>query len=215
MRVRRSNHQCYNFYMTETIPTLQTPSYDECGIVATFSEESLANLSALQKQLGTILGDSIWLTPTQALHGTLMEIICDIDYRDVSRKDLFSDWHERYNQMVIETLAEFSPFEITFSELEISPRAIIIKSADSAIFNNIRAKLLSRINLPNGTKQPPDITHCTIARYNDALNLDEVTERTNMLGVNFSERIADFKLLRDLGPPSFEPKMLEKYELLA
>jgi len=201
--------------MIETVPTPQTPSYDEYGIVATFSETSLAALYTLQSQLEEVLGDAIWSTPQRALHATIMEIICDIDYGTSFRKQLFTDWRHRYNQIVAETISEMSPFEITFDQLEISKRAIIVKSADSTILNIIRSTLLSRIDLPNGTKIPPDITHCTIARYSTALNLEDVIKQANKLSVNFSERITQFKLLEDLGPPNFDPKTIEEYDLHA
>jgi hypothetical protein len=201
--------------MTETIPTALTLSYDEYGIVTTFSEESLVALSTLQNQLAGILGDAIWLTPRRALHSTLMEIICDIDYGDTPRKQLFADWHEQFNQIVSKTIAALPPSEINFSELEVSPRAIIVRSTDPKIFNEIRSNLLAKMNLPHGTKMPPDITHCTVARYNTPLDMDDVIERTSELKVNFTEHIREFKLLKDLGPPTFDPKTIEEYVLRA
>lgn len=198
--------------MIKTIPTLQAPSHDEYAIVAKFSETSLATLSTLQNQLVDILGDAIWLTPQRALHSTLIEIICDVDYGVSSRKQLFDNWHEQYNQIVAENISEMSPFAITFDKLEISQNAIIVKASDSTIFNDARFKLLSVMNLPTGTKQPPDITHCTLARYNDAIKLNDVIEQTKMLRINFTEHVVRFELLKDLGPPNFQPKPVNEYQ---
>ena len=200
--------------MTKTIETIHTPSDDECGIVATFSEQSLNSLTEIQDKLSESFGDAIWLTPRRALHSTLMEIICDIEY-PAPRYELFARWNAQYGQSVSEILSEIAIFEISFSEIEVSERAIIVRSATSDNFNGIRSKLLSKIDLPKGTKLPPDITHCTLARYNRSLDLEKVIARTQHLRCDFTEPIAAFKLLKDLGPPSFDPKTIQEYSFLA
>jgi len=197
--------------MSNTIPTPQTPSFDEYSIVATFSEQSLDQLSAIQSQLVELLGDNIWLTPRRALHSTLMEIICDREY-EKPRKQLFDTWYEQYNHITAEVLAQLSPFDITFSELEFSQRAIIARLSDSTIFNGIRTRLLSKISLPNGTKLPPDITHISLARYNSVLPLEAVTKKTSSIKVNFTQHISNFKLLKELGPPAFQPTLIQEYK---
>src|SRR4051812_36532437 len=127
--------------MPETIVTPLTPSEHEYNIVATFSEQTLDYLTAIQATLKDTLRDAIWLTPRQALHSTLMQIISDSDYQGLSRQKLFEDWHEHYNHPTSETIASFSPCSITFTELVVSQRAIIVKTAHSDSFNGFRAKL--------------------------------------------------------------------------
>jgi hypothetical protein len=205
---------CYHYFVTKTVITPQTASLDECGIVATFTKQSLDQLTIIQDQLSSCLGDTIWITPRRALHSTLMEVICDREYT-ISRKELFAKWYTQYSQIVLETLADVPSFDLIFSELEFSPRAIIVRSASSEIFNNIRSKVLSRIKLPEGTKIPPDITHCSLARYSSGLDLAEVLDRTKTIKVNTTEHISSFSLHKDLGPPIFEPKLLQRYELRA
>lgn len=198
--------------MSSTVVTPQTPSLDEYGIVATFSEQSLDDLSTIQSQLSKHFGGAIWLTPRSALHVTLMEIICDKEY-NAPRRQLFEAWYGQYNHIVTETLAELQSFNITFSQLEVSQRAIIVRLTDSHVFNDIRSRLLNRIKLPKGTKLPPDITHCSLARYNDELELDSVIGKTSTTKVNITQRISSFKLLKGLGPPTFQPKVIQTYEL--
>lgn len=200
--------------MTNTIETPQTPSHDEYGIFATFSEQSLDQLVEIQDQLSECLGDAIWLTPRRALHSTLMEVICDKDY-GVPRKQLFDTWHAEHGDAVAKTFAELPPFDITFTELEISQRAIIVRLRDSEAFNDIRSRLLSRIVLPDGTKLPPDITHCSLARYTSSVNLEEIVDKTHAIRVDFTEHISSFKLLKDLGPPAFRPQTIQEYGLQA
>lgn len=67
----------YYLAMSKTAITPLTPSIHEYGIVATFSDATLDSLVAIQATIKDKLGDAVWLAPRQALHSTLMEIICD------------------------------------------------------------------------------------------------------------------------------------------
>ena len=196
--------------MTETVETPQTPSENEYGIVATFSEQSLTKLKSIQDQLSKYLGDAIWLTPHRALHSTLMEIICDREYR-TPRNKLFTSWYEQYSHKVGETLADIPSFSLTFSEIEVSTRAIIVRTRTSEAFNDIRTKVLSKIELPTGTKLPPDITHCTLARFSRSISLEAMTKLVQNIPCEITENISNFKLLKGLGPPTFEPKTMQIY----
>lgn len=198
--------------MTYTVETIQKPSEDECGIVATFSDQSLSQLTSIQDQLIESLGDAIWITPPKALHSTLIEIICDMDY-PTSRNELFTTWYKQYNHKVDKKVADLPSFNITFSEIEVSARAVIVKSATSEAFNSIRSEILSKMELPTGTKQPPDITHCTLARFSRILSIEEVTKLTQNIPCDITEMISSLKLMKDLGPPSFEPKTIQVYNL--
>ena len=107
----------------------------------------------------------------------------------------------------------YPTFDITFGEIEVSTRAIIISSTNSEVFNNIRSTILSETVLPEGTKMPPDITHCTLARFNRSVDLEKVEEEIGHLQCSLTEHITVFKLLKDLGPPTFEPKTIQEYSL--
>ena len=188
-------------------------SPDEYNIVAMPSGESLEKITQLQSQLKNILGDAIWLMQPSCLHITVMEVICDTDYGDQSRKDLFEQWHKQYNDIVREVLASCEPLTLHFSELVVSPGAIIIKAAESQQLNDIRSKLLSRIKLPEGTKIPPDITHCSIARYGKSIDLEQAQYATRELSVDLDLSVKQLKLMNDLVPPDFNPNCMETYLL--
>jgi len=175
------------------------------------SDETLKKVTALQAQLKRALGDAIWLTPPTCLHVTLMEIIWDADYKGKSRKKYFEQWYKQYGQVTKEVLASCSPITLHFTELIASPRAIIIKAENPEPLNTIRAKLLSRIELPKGTRLPPDIAHCSIARYNKSIDVQKV--RALSKPIDFNESITQFKLMNDLVPPDFNPKCVEVYNL--
>lgn len=197
----------------QTIPTPAVHSENEHAIVALFSDASVRQAVAIQEQLVQIFGDAIWLQQPPALHITLMEIICNAEYKDISRQEHFRRWYEAYNQIVPETLADLPPCSLTFNELHVSQRAIIIKAADPAPLNDIRAQLLARISLPQGTKTPPDIAHSTLARFNTAIDLEGAVYRTRKIAVNIVEPIKEFSLVKDLGPPDFNGTPMQTYPL--
>jgi hypothetical protein len=196
-----------------TIPNLKIPSEDEYSIARLMSAESVLKIKAIQTQLTQLFGDAIWLCPTITLHSTLMEIICDTQYKSLTRKQHFERWYSQYNQIAREILTNLHPFDMSFTELHISQAAIIIKSSEPRPFNDIRAKLLANTTLPDGTKMPPDITHCTIARFNMAIDLETARKMARHISVGLTERIDSFKLLNDLGPPKFKPMTIDTYML--
>ena len=75
--------------MTDTVISPLIHSPDEFAIVAMPDSEPRQKITAIQNRLSTLLGDTIWLTPPNALHSTLMEIICDTEYESLSRREHF------------------------------------------------------------------------------------------------------------------------------
>lgn len=198
--------------MPNTIISPPVHSPDEFAIVAMPDSEPRQKITAIQNQINALLGDVIWLTPPQALHSTLMEIICDTKYEGLSRREHFEYWYQRYSKTAEEVLAQFSPFDITFNELHASAGAIILKAADTQAFNDIRAALLEHTTLPVQTKTPPDITHCSIARYNQEVDLSSVQEQIKGIEVDINVHVDHFMLMTDLGP-DFHPSVVESYAL--
>ncbi len=188
-------------------------SPDEYNIVAMPFGDSLEKITRLQSQLKNILGDAVWLMQPSCIHITIMEIICHADYGDQSRRELFEQWHKQYNDIVKEVLAGQPLLTLHFSELVVSPGAIIIKTENSQLLNHIRNRLLSRIELPKGTKLPPDITHCSIARYSKSIDLEQVQYATRKLSVDLDLPVKQLKLMNDLVPPDFNPSRIETYDL--
>ena len=199
--------------MPKTIVSPLVYSEDEYNIAALLSSSVIQKVSALQNQFKELLGDAIWLTPVNCLHITLMEIICDAKYKVFSRENHFKNWYVKHNEQTREIIAGFPPLSTTFNEVRVSQGAIIIKAFNSSPFNEIRDKLLARIELPQGTKTPPDITHCTIARFNQSVDLGDIHLQTKGLKIDLTERITTFSLVKDLVPPDFRPQIIEIFGL--
>lgn len=198
--------------MPATIVRPLVHSPDEHNIAVMPDSESREQIVAVQNQLKSLLGDAIWTPPSHALHSTVMEIICHTDYQGLSRKELFKDWYEHYDQLVAETLAQFGPIDLTFTELLASPAAIILKAQDPTPLNAIREAILAHTTLPPHTKMPPDIAHVSIARYSESVDLDEVKKRISGIIVDIHMHSSEFKLMKDLGP-DFHSTVLGTYKL--
>lgn len=196
-----------------TIPTPEVHSEDEHAIVVLPGEAWRTQGAHIQDQLVRIFGDAIWLQRPSGLHCTVMEIICDAVYQGMSRKEHFEQWYAQYNETVKALLAECSPFEITFDELFVSERAIIIKASDSSALNEVRTKILAQTKLPEGTKQPPQITHCSLARFARAIDLEDARHQAAAIAVNITQQVTELALAKDLGPPDFNGKPLQVYPL--
>jgi hypothetical protein len=132
---------------------------------------------------------------------------------NMSRSQYFLDWHKKYNQITKNIIANYASFCTNFNQLLVSPDAIILKSSNPTPFNNLRNSLLSKVNLPEGTKMPPKIAHTTIARFNKVIDLNTTINQTRSVEVNYTECIKKFTLLKDLKPPDFNPKVIETYYL--
>lgn len=197
----------------ETIATPKVLSESEHSIVSLLQGQCHEQAVAIQAQLKQLFGGTIWLQEPPALHITLMEIICDTDYGDRSRQRLFEQWYDQYNLAAREVLSTFAPFDVVFDELLVSQRAIIIKTKQSEELNKIRAALLSKIELPEGTKTPPDITHSTLARFSAPVNLELARAKVKDIPVEATQHITEFVLAKDLGPPIFNGVPMERYSL--
>lgn len=198
-----------------TIPNGLTPSLDEYAIVALLGNSSVRLLTDVQKQLYALIGDALWVAPARCLHITLMEIICDADYGDLSRRRLYSDWYNKYGKITKEIISTFPPFTLEFNELCVSPSAIIIKASNPEPLNRIRTAIQSKTALPKETKRPPNIAHCTIARFIKSIPIKDITKKANSLGVNTIENIESFKLVDGLAPPTLNPRVIANYPLEA
>jgi hypothetical protein len=196
-----------------TIVTPEVHSEDEHAIVVLPSDAWRTQAAHIQDQLVRIFGDAIWLQRPSGLHCTVMEIICNAVYEGMSRQEHFEQWYAQYNETVKTILSGCSPFEIVFDELFVSERAIIIKAADSGPLNEIRARILAQTKLPEGTKQPPQITHCSLARFAKPIDLDDAVRQTRDIPVHIVEQVTELALAKDLGPPQFDGTPLQTYPL--
>ncbi len=183
-------------------------------LVALPSGNMQRQITDLLDKLSRQLPGIIWPMPSQQLHLTLCEIIQPKDYSQ-DKEALYKLHQAQYENTLSQILADTSKFTVTLNTIEASPQAIIVRASDSSTFNSIRAKLVANIQLPRQTRTPPDITHSSIARYLQEVDLDKVQRVIARHSIVIEEEIAQFKLLKTLIPPLQEYQVLETYPLAA
>lgn len=188
-------------------------SPDEYNIVALPSETLRRQTALIQERLVRIFGDAIWLTPSDALHITIMEVTGPHSLPIELRQGRYQHWQRNYGQTIKDMIATFPSASLHFDQIRVSQRAIIVQAADPDALNEMRAALLSKTELPEGTNLPPDIAHMTIARFSEAIDLDDAEQRTKPLSIDHHEYLTAFSLLRDITPPDFNVVVIDTYPL--
>lgn len=198
----------------ETIPAqyLNEPSI---GYVyaALLSEHAQSKITELLESMRQELPGIIWTMPPDALHITLCEVIQSRKPYSEDKDTLFARRQDEYFDGAAHALKGISVLNVVFNQIEVSKDAIIIRTQDGAPFNDIRATLLSHISLPDETKRPPGIIHSSIARYQQAVDIETVQSVAASHRINFTEEITQFKLLRTTVPPLLEYEELTSFTL--
>lgn len=100
-----------------------------------------------------------------------------------------------------------------FNEIRVTPSTIILTGADNGEFQRIRAHYLDSVELLPGTKLPPTIIHCSVARFTKPIALSHVEQVVSNLSVDFVETVNRFRLVRTRREPMLEYEVLDEYLL--
>lgn len=200
--------------MPQTVPAeyLNSPATGYV-YVALLSQSSQEKITGLLEKLAMELPDVIWPMPQKAMHVTLCEIVQSRKSYSENKDTLYARRRQEYEVGAAEVLCRIPKFGITLDHIEVSPDAIIVRSGDGSMFNDIREKLLGRITLPEETKRPPNIIHSSIARYTKSVQMERVQAAVAKHTIEFKEPITEFKLLKTLVPPLLKYEELRSYLL--
>lgn len=179
------------------------------------SDSSQRSIKKIQDAFAQELPESIWATPANALHMTLLDWLAPLVDYGRNKDAIFDDIYREYNGALSEILSNIRPIDLTFEKLIISPAAIAVvaDSKGTDTFNKIRQDFLGRINLLPNTKQPPTIAHCTIARFIKEININDVRHVADSLDLSFHESIREFQLVRETRLPMLEYAVIARYHL--
>lgn len=187
-----------NGYMINTVPT-----QENCQKVAIF-----------QKKLAAQFGNTLWLTPPDTLHITLMDWIAPlVDYgtdKDVLFKGRFPEYDKVFTDIV---RRQPPPITIHFDTLKVTPDAVILVGRDDGSFQRIRNDFLREIELLPNTKQPPTIIHSTIARYKTEQDLQPIIDFVATQDLSFDHIVTHFRLAQEQVVPMLDYNLLKQYPL--
>ncbi len=180
---------------------------------AVFDDTSKQIISNIQTALGEKLGDSLWITPTNSLHITLLDWIAPLVDYGMDKTKLFQEHFNDYDTALQNALRDTGPVSLQFDTIKATPGAIIITASNNTLLDSIRRRILDQISLIEGTKQPPQITHSTIARYRRAIPLEQATELIESHEINFTCNIDRFRLIHEEIAPQLQYELLKEYPI--
>lgn len=196
---------------TQITDTIGQPHSAYC-LLALLSGNAKNQLKELLQSLQEELGERAYIMPKDTLHITLCEIIQSKEYQE-NKELLYSRNAPIYENSTEQVLNQFSPVDVVFDEIVVSPQAIIIKGRDNGSFKEIRKQLVEDLPLPAETKQPPAIIHSTIARFLVEMPLDEVRNITKQYTIKLNETVSGFSLIHSNVSPLLAYDTIRAYSL--
>lgn len=180
---------------------------------ALLSKSSQRAIREIQAAFISEFQDTIWATPEEALHITLLDLLSPLVEYGRGKDALFDTIFPKYHEVLNDTLRDRLPIDLIFEKIVVTPSAIIIvgDGQGTETIDNIREQLLRRVNLLPDTKQPPTIAHSTLMRFVGETSLEEVKRFAGSLDISFTERIDTFQLVRESRLPMLEYTQIETY----
>jgi hypothetical protein len=169
------------------------------------------------RYLSKALPDVVWPMPLTSLHTTLYELMQRGDFGGIDKDALFEHNKAVWQQELAEIFSATAPISLAFTEVHVSPDAITLRCKNSDDFNEIRSRIGSRLALPSFTKAPPDITHCTVARFLTSVDM-QLVERAiaafrPLPRINLA--MQDVQLIKTSFQPVLGYEILQRFSLLS
>lgn len=181
---------------------------------AGISEENQQKVAAINKLIKDRFGDIILDQPGSSLHITLMDWVAPLVRYERDWDTLFKEIFPLYDKMLSELTNKTYAYNVTFDTIKVSPAAIFVQGHDDGQFQSLRDGFTNEIDLIPGTKQPPKIVHCTIARFDAEVNVSEIREFVESMSVRFEQPISGFRLIHEVEMPMLSYDVLKTYPLL-
>lgn len=182
---------------------------------AGLSTQNASKIATVQQTIGEAFPRVIWSSPAQALHISLLDLLSARTQYAADKLQLFQEHFSEYNTALSEILAQEGIIKVTFSQLRVTPQAIIIIGSDNGSFERIREALKGRISLLPGTKPMPQLIHSTICRYKQEVDLKPIEDLVSQQSISFVEYITVFRLTREIVWPLVEFEVVKEYSLEA
>lgn len=181
---------------------------------ANFSDENAKKLRTLIQEIKEAFGDAVFCMPEESLHITLLDWVAPlVDYNGQDKAELFANLRDEYDKAMSEVLSSIKPITLHFDEIKVSPSTIYVTGHDDGEFKNIRQRFIEKVELLPGTKPPPQIIHCSLARFTKPIGLGSVNSFLAGKSLDLTQTVADFRLIRTEREPMLEFEILKRYGL--
>lgn len=200
--------------MPVTIPDHTIERRAEGYVVNTqMGEDIRQQVVGVQTGLHDEFGDRVWSQPPETLHVTLMDWLAPLESYPQDKQQLFVSLYKGYNEVFDAVLVDQPPILVSFGELCVSATAVCLRGEDDGSFNFLRQRFLSVVDLKTGTKPPPDIVHCPIARFTAGLALEQVEAAVASHSVEGEMVVDEFDLVRETVVPMLKSEQIKSYLL--
>lgn len=181
---------------------------------AAFSAENRRAICKLINDIGATYQGAVFVMPKESLHITLLDWIAPlVSYQGKNKAQLFAGVQSQYDKILTSITANTKPIAVHFNEIRVSPSTIFIVGSDKGEFQAIRQQFVNKVELLPGTKPPPDIIHCSLARFTKPIDLNQVEEYISRQSIDISQIIDGFRLVHSTREPQLEFRELKYYKL--
>ena len=177
----------------------------------TFDRDNLQAIAKLQQEIAKEHGDTLWFTPPEALHITLLDWLAPlIDYGE-NKEALFKKTFGQYDKVLTQIIGDEKEIEIHFDDVKAGPEAVFIIGHDDGQFARIRNKYLQQVTLLPNTKLPPAIIHSTLARFVKEVELAPIETLVAGLKLDVRQPVKSFRLTRETVDPLLNFTVIKEY----
>lgn len=205
----------------ETPPTYTTPvdwvGTEHLGYVinAAFSGENAKVITNWLDGLQQVAPEGVYPMDSKGLHITVLDWIAPLfDYGGANKKDMYRDLGPRYDAAFRYITGNMKPFDVHFTELRVTPGAIILVGQDTGEFQSLRNEFVDSVGLPEGAKEPPKIIHSTLARFiAPAIEIGPLEDYAANHSLSLTQRVEAFRLVETRREPMQDFTVLDTYKL--
>lgn len=180
---------------------------------AALSKENQQHISEIVGAIKANFGKLILEQPAHALHITLMDWVAPLVTYDKDHDSIFEEVFPEYDEALLYQTERIRSFKIHFDTITVSRAAIFITARDDGQFQQVRDGFVGEVDLLPGTKQPPTIVHCTIARFDEEVDVAPIRRFVDSLIVDFEQPVDSFRLVHETEMPMVKYEILKDYRL--
>lgn len=170
-----------------------------------------SEIRRLQLRLLDEFGDAVYVNPTDTLHVTLFEVMGVQCLHNATSPILSTEEHKILIKACSQSIGSSTPVELLFNHVLASEKAIILLADDPSELNSMREQICSILGKTLPYKAPPQIAHCTIARFNQAIPLSVVNEFLRPISIRAKYSMREYQLVNGHRVPLLRYDVLDRF----
>lgn len=185
-------------------------------INAAFSKENTNTITAWLEGLQQVAAEGVYTMKSEGLHITVLDWVAPLfDYEGADKRRLYDELYPSYDTAFRRITDSIEPFDVRFTELRVTPGAIILVGQDGGQFQSLRQELTNSVDLPKGSKQPPNIIHSSLARFvAPEVDLAPLEEYARNNPLDLTQHIDEFRLVETRREPMQDFRIIDTYGLI-